>query len=367
MFSTIKSGLKLGKSIICKQPNYLIFFVTSECNLHCKFCSNWARNETHKHEQELSLIEIYKIAKNFPDLFYLTITGGEPFLRKDLYKIITIFKRTTGVEIINITSNGFFTDIIEQQIHHIFRLNPTLHLNIDISIDEIGKNHDAIRGVIGSFENAIHTLKKLYELKKIYPQLEIRTSTTFSYFNQTEISATMDWIRKNLHISMPTISIIRGIPRDPKSAELDKKKLFSFIKTTTQFMKSKIRSERNPLKILLETIKLVNWEINLNNLLEKHYNFHCVAGKKLLIIDDIGEVFPCEILPDSLGNLRSSHYNLKILTQTNKYKQIIQKIHNSKCNCTFECAIQDSLVNSPKNYYYLFIRILKIKCFDKFA
>lgn len=357
----LKSAIKLAKSIICKRPNYLIFFITSECNLRCKFCSNWERNATHKKEQELTLREIYLIAQNFSDLYYLTITGGEPFLRQDLVQIVSIFKRISGVEIINITSNGFSPEIIEHQVRLILKLNPTLHLSIDISIDDIEQNHDNIRGSSGSFEKAIQTITRLIKLQKNYPNLDVRTSTTISRFNEANINHTIEWIQEHLQITMPTISIVRGNPRDAEALRINKRIVLQFIKKTTEYMKSKIRTEHNPRTQLLETIKLINWEINLNKIWGKNYEYHCVAGRNMLTIDDIGEILPCEILPDSFGNLRDYDFNLQRIIQSEKCQTIMRKIKNSKCNCSFECAIQNSLVNNPRFYAYILMRYLKIK------
>lgn len=71
--------------------------LTNRCNLNCPLC--YAKANDIKIE-DLSLDSLHKI-KNFPVVF---LTGGEPTIRKDLFKIIRILKRN-GQKVV-MFSNG---------------------------------------------------------------------------------------------------------------------------------------------------------------------------------------------------------------------------------------------------------------------
>ncbi len=86
-----------------KLPKRIIFFVTSRCNLRCKHCF-YIPNISPT--QEISLIEIRRMASSAKNrLKQIIITGGEPFLRDDLYEIALSFVNN-GCQMINIDSNG---------------------------------------------------------------------------------------------------------------------------------------------------------------------------------------------------------------------------------------------------------------------
>ena len=70
-----------------------IFFVTSACNARCAHCFYW-KNLNHQ-KQDLTFGEISKMVESMPPFGQVLFSGGEPFLRKDLVKIIQLFYKYT--------------------------------------------------------------------------------------------------------------------------------------------------------------------------------------------------------------------------------------------------------------------------------
>ena len=77
---------------------------------------------------------------------------------------------------------------------------------------------------------------------------------------------------------------------------------------------------------------------------ENKFQLPCLAGNRLLIIDDVGEVKPCEMLEYSMGNLREENYNINNILSSSKTERIKEFIKKTKCFCTFECAILDNII-----------------------
>lgn len=91
--------------------NYLRLAVTDRCNLRCFYCMpeeglEWlSRKELMTYEEMLhvcSLLVTMGIDK-------IRITGGEPFVRKDIMHFLTALSKLEGLRQITITTNGVLT------------------------------------------------------------------------------------------------------------------------------------------------------------------------------------------------------------------------------------------------------------------
>ncbi len=135
-----------------KIPVKVTMELTYNCNLKCFYCYVVKQN---KKELELNEIkEFIDEIKNLGTLF-VTLTGGEPFLRPDIFEIISYLREKKFA--VHIITNG--TLLNEKAIKTLAKLNP-----VEVSISLHGatsKTHDYITGVEGSFELAINAIKQL--------------------------------------------------------------------------------------------------------------------------------------------------------------------------------------------------------------
>lgn len=128
-------------------------YLTNACNLRCKHCYMYAE---HSLEDELSRDEIISICAAFKKNGgkYVTITGGEISIRKDIITILQEINKT-GLGI-HILSNG--VSWTEQLIETVSNINVE---RVQISIDGFDEYSNAkIRGT-GTFDKALHTVDKL--------------------------------------------------------------------------------------------------------------------------------------------------------------------------------------------------------------
>jgi Fe-coproporphyrin III synthase len=130
--------------------------VTYNCNSRCTMCNIWQIEKP----AQLSL-EIFNNLS--PDLRYINISGGEPFLHPDLIDIITVVKLASPKAQIIISSNGLATDLIIKKMQELLKIDPTI--GIRISIDGISEMHDKIRAITGFYEKAIKTIDELKKIK----------------------------------------------------------------------------------------------------------------------------------------------------------------------------------------------------------
>lgn len=101
MFNIFKTNFNKNK------VRTIIFEAILECNLNCKYCYNVTKNSTPYPKSilntEQTKIMLDKIIKE-SGCYNVTFTGGEPFLRKDLFELIKFAKER--VLSVNMISNG---------------------------------------------------------------------------------------------------------------------------------------------------------------------------------------------------------------------------------------------------------------------
>src|SRR5207237_1954846 len=68
------------------KPVYLIVGLTYDCNSFCRTCFHWEQLRKNK-EHELSLEELQRTFDSLGDLLFIVMSGGEPFLRRDLPQV----------------------------------------------------------------------------------------------------------------------------------------------------------------------------------------------------------------------------------------------------------------------------------------
>ena len=129
-------------------PKEVCIILTYRCNAKCNMCDVW--HHPTKAEEEISIEDIEKLPSG---LRFINITGGEPFIRRDIEEIVKAVH--TKTERIVISTNGFFTD----RIVRLCEKYPDL--GIRISTEGLQKTNDAIRKIPSGFDRTLRTLLTL--------------------------------------------------------------------------------------------------------------------------------------------------------------------------------------------------------------
>ena len=127
--------------------------INNVCNLNCKHCRVSEKND----KKQLSLKQAKEL---LAQLWYtgttkLNLSGGEPFMRDDLFEILEYSRK---FEDIVITTNGTLIDekVCEQ-------LSKFPNIKLSISLDGMAETHDSFRRKKGTFRKVIDTLALLKE------------------------------------------------------------------------------------------------------------------------------------------------------------------------------------------------------------
>ncbi|GBE16752.1 pyrroloquinoline quinone biosynthesis protein PqqE [bacterium BMS3Abin15] len=129
-------------------PKEVCIILTYRCNAKCNMCDVW--HYPTKAGEEIIVEDINKLPSG---LRFINITGGEPFIRRDIEDIITAVRKKTNR--IVISNNGFFTDRIVQLC------TKYPDLGIRISTEGLQKTNDAIRRIPDGFDRTLRTLLTL--------------------------------------------------------------------------------------------------------------------------------------------------------------------------------------------------------------
>lgn len=130
--------------------------VTKACNLRCLHCYSISGL---KLKNELSLQEIKEIIDQSKKLGAIRIffTGGEPFMRPDIYEILK-YADDNGFAIYISTNGTLFNKKVVNFLKSLKHLR-----TLQISIDGLRETHDSIRGAKGTFDKAITWAKFIKE------------------------------------------------------------------------------------------------------------------------------------------------------------------------------------------------------------
>lgn len=128
------------------------YYLTYRCNLSCRYC--FQRSQYEKGYSTYKELTFEEIEKAFGEYSFKSffITGGEPFLREDISRIIRFFRDRS--ERLSVFTNG---TLLNED--HIGLMNER-NVKAWISLDGIGAVHNANRGE-NTFDKVINTVSRL--------------------------------------------------------------------------------------------------------------------------------------------------------------------------------------------------------------
>ena len=348
--------LKQGMRVLNKKGvANLIYFVTNKCNCKCEHCFFW--KELNKCDDELTLEEVEKISKTMKDMLYLTLSGGEPFLRQDLPDLVGAFYKNSNARVVVIPTNGTMPEVILKKVKEIKARFKDLNLVVYVSLDDFKEEHDKLRCFEGCFDKAVETLKGLKEIKGI----SVGTLSTFTASNQDRARDFYNFIREELKPDFAYFNLVRGEPKSRSMKEVDIDKYVELCELIEKdFISGKLRGYKDqwfwPLSMALN----LKTHKSIKDTLKKGYLMPCYAGKLSAVLYSNGDVFPCELLDSKLGNLRDFGFDFSRLLDGEKAKEVRKKIKDTKCFCTHECFMNVNLLYNPNSLSGLMVDAVRL-------
>lgn len=334
-------------------PVNLTLSVSPTCNSRCKTCNIWkkkdlsargaqAGNDFTSQEWDKTMASLGK----WP--FWITISGGEPFLKKgELVKLVKICYERNKPAIINIPTNSLLYAFTPKYVEQMCQSIPGTQLIINLSVDGIGEKHDYIRGIPGNFKRVLLNLEGLKKLQKKYSNLAIGIHSVISNFNYRDVEELYAWafsVKPDQYITEIAEERVeldtKGLPLTPSWENYSKaiNKLVKIIKNqkfkgVAKFTEAFRLEYYNNVKKYLKTRKQV---------------IPCYAGLASSQIYANGDVWQCCIDADVMGNLRETNFDFKKIWFSRKADEIRKKVKNGGCGCPLANASYTNMLMNFK-------------------
>lgn len=341
-------------------PSYVIFFVTAKCNANCKMCFYKDNMDKAKFaDNELTIDEYERIARNIKLINVLGISGGEPFLRSDLSEIIKIIYRNCSPLVVDLPTNGFFVESILKQTEEVARFCKDMVIDLQISMDGPEQIHNELRGLKDGFRHIKETYRGLVSLKKKYKNLKIKACIVYSYYNQDYIEELFNLLESDFRdFDRIVFSVAHGSVSNPEVFNFDWTKYFEICerirKTAT------VHSLLDFHSLFTIALRIAKNEFLKEVLKTRDMYKKCASGGRVIVVSETGKVFPCEPLWFAVGDLRKDNYELNRILHSNRMQEFHKKIVRERCNCHWGLPLSNSLIYRPVYYPLILTEMLKV-------
>lgn len=286
-------------------PTDVSIITTYRCQMRCKMCDIW-ENPTDK-SREITAKDLEVL----PSFKFVNITGGEPFVRRDLEDIVEVMYNKS--ERVVISTSGWHTD-------RIFKLAERFpNIGIRVSIEGLSRKNDELRGRDSSFDRG---LKVLLGLKEMGVK-DIGYGCTVSNKNSDD----MLWLYKlsrELDMEFATAAFHNSYYFHKDDNYIDNKQevISNFHKLIEMLLKE--NSPKSWYRAFFN-LGLINY------IREQPRMLPCEAGTANFFIEPYGDVYSCNGLEErywkeSMGNIRdfSSFEELWFSEQAYRVRDLVR-------------------------------------------
>jgi len=329
-----------------KLPMNYTVSVSYNCPSRCKTCNVWK-----KRADDLTLEEWGKVADSLGrSPYWITFSGGEPFMRQDIVELITLFYQKCHPAIINIPTNGILWQNIVKKAPQIAKCCPDAEVVINLSLDQCGEKHEKIRGVPKNWELSMKAWKGLKEAKRRLKlkNLTLGIHTVISNFNVKDFPEFHQELLKLKPDSYITEIAEERVELDTKGTNITpnyadySRAIDSLLADMRRMFKEK---KYKGVAKVAAAFRIQYYENVKKWLKEKRQVIPCYAGWASAQISPDGIVWECCIEATPLGDLRKNNYNFKKIWFSKKAKKVRQRIKDKICHCPLANASYTNMLH----------------------
>lgn len=324
------------------RPITLTFSVTGRCQSRCLTCriGEHFQKGNFKNRPDLSLEEIERIFRSLGSIYFFNVSGGEPFLRKELPQVIDLAVEYLKPGIIHIPTNALAPERIETYCRQILegnrRRRTAIPLTVKPSIDGVGKLHDHIRGVDGNFQKLEETILRLKMIEDEFPEFHLELGTVISKYNVDHLDEIEDYVHTlgvqsyRNEIAEERAEFFNRYEGIAPSAELYENVLKRFSAEIIRHL-----PEKKALTRLTESFRLVYYDLAVKILKSRRQVIPCYGGISNLHLNFDGQLWPCCVLGYEypLAQLRETNYDVQKALRGEQAQKVLKFIRMKGCYC----------------------------------
>ncbi len=327
-------------------PQLLVFFVTARCDCRCRMCFYLPRIAASDPSVELTPDEAGRIFRGYGPLAYLKITGGEPTLRPDLPELV-LAAAGRRPRLVEVSTNGGRAEPLLDLAERFARALPSSLLSVQLSVDGWGDLHDEIRGRPGLFERVRRTNRLLAAAAARLPNLRVEIVTVFSSGNAGRLEEFLDQVGEGFFFHRLILTGVHGTAPEGARADVGGEAFRRLRLRVSALNAAGARAPSSRLAVRFKEAKdrlVERWES------ERNLGRFCGALRRLGVLSEAGEVFACEPLWASLGNVRDHGYDLRAVLRSPAAREFARKLRRSDppCHCSWSCAQTCALIGNPR-------------------
>ena len=284
------------------QPHIVAWEMTRRCPLACRHCRAGAgRGQSHA---ELSSAEGLRLIGGLGALRIrlLILTGGEPMLREDLYEMARA-AADHGIRVVVATCGALVTEATAA------RLKASGVSAISISLDAANADdHDAFRGVIGSYETALRGLRCARSAG-----LGLQMNTTVTRMNCDHLPAILELAESAGAATLDCFFLVpTGRGRALREHLLDAEQVertLHWIADMDASRAIRVKSTCAPQMARIRIQRAARGAPQRPGMPDGG----CMAGRGFLFVSHVGDVQPCGFLNVACGNVRDVDFDMPAL------------------------------------------------------
>lgn len=323
-------------------PLSLTISPSPRCNSRCLTCNIWM-----KREDELTTAEWDRVFQSLGRApFWFTVSGGEPFMNKEIVELCQSLYTHCRPGIINIPTNSLLAHRIPDKVAAICRSCPDSQVIINLSLDGVGEQHDRIRGIPGNFEKFEQNYSALRALKPTYPNLTIGIHSVISRFNVDDTPELFNYAFGVAPDSYITEIAEQRVELDTVGVSITPS-LDKYSWAIDQLIDRVEQRKFGGISKVTEAFRIEYYKLVKRILAEETQVIACYAGWASAHIYGNGEVWPCCIRADNMLNLRDVDFDFRRAWFSPQADRIRTSIRNKECHCPLANASYTNMLMHP--------------------
>lgn len=295
--------------------------------------------------RELSGEEWGRIGAATRNIVNLSLSGGEPFMRDDIADIAASFSHSRSLRIVSIPTNGTLTEKTCSGVEEMLdRLPRRVRLEIELSLDGLGADHDFIRGVDGCFERMVCTAGHLRRIReRAGGRLVIKTVTTAVHSNEESLGDIVSFGRREIGADRVVLSPPHGSGLvEDEICSLD---FARYSDTVGSVYGEEVRRSPRFLDRLFSAVQLEAAD-TMKGIRAGARAISCPGPDLICVIAEDGEVFACEDVRFPLGRIQDFGYSLHEVLTGEAARRFRRGMRGCR-RCGWPCGVLASMVTDP--------------------